>query len=199
VKSLVDADPDLVHSRNADGVSAIVWARYVGQPAIAQELLSRAGDLDLSEAASAGDVDRVRQLLDAGAKADDLSPDGFSPLHYAAFFGHDALAKELIERGATLDCHAKNDMSVTPLHSALAGRHNGVARALIDAGADVNAVQHGGWTPLHAAAQHGDTEMVDLLLLNGANRAAEVDDGTTAADLAAAAGHAELAEKLRRP
>jgi ankyrin repeat protein len=198
VAQLVESDPSLAHARNADGVSAIVWARYVGKPAIAEELLSYAGDLDLFEAASAGLTKRVRELLDFGrTRVDDLSPDGFTALHLAAFFGHDELARELIAHGATLDCHAKNDMSVTPLHSALAGRHNAIAKALVDAGADVDAVQQGGWTPLHAAAQHGDAEMVSMLLAKGADKAAATEDGTTAADLAAAAGHTDLATQLR--
>ena len=40
---------------------------------------------------------------------------------------------------------------------------------LIAAGADVNATQHGGYTPLHEAAQHGDVEMVELFLSAGAD------------------------------
>ncbi len=198
VADLIETDPGLVHARNADGVSAIVWARYVGQPAIAEDLLARAADLDLFEAASAGRTDRVRSLLDKGhAGADDHSPDGFTALHLAAFFGHADVARELIARGATLDVQAKNDMSVTPLHSALAGRHNAIAIALIDAGANVNAVQQGRWTPLHAAALHGDVDMVTRLLGAGADKRAATDDGTTPADLAASSGHMAVAVMLR--
>jgi uncharacterized protein len=197
VAELIETDPGLVHSRNADGVSAIVWARYVGQPAIAEELLSRAADLDLFEAAATGQASRVCVLLDEGhAGVDDHSPDGFTALHLAAFFGHADVARELIARGAPLDVQAKNDMSVTPLHSALAGRHNAIAEALIDAGANVNAVQQGGWTPLHAAALHGDAEMVSRLLSAGADKRSATDDGTTPADLAASSGHAAVAAQL---
>jgi uncharacterized protein len=198
VADLIETDPGLVHERNADGGSAIVWAQYVGQPAIAEELLSRAADLDLFEAAATGHADRVRALLEEGhAVVDDHSPDGFTALHLAAFFGHVDVARELIARGATLDVQAKNDMSVTPLHSALAGRHDAIAIALIDAGANVNAVQQGSWTPLHAAALHGDRDMVLRLLGAGADKRAATDDGTTPADLAASTGHAAIAAMLR--
>ena len=40
---------------------------------------------------------------------------------------------------------------------------------LIAAGADVNATARHGFTPLHAAAQHGDDELVELLLSAGAD------------------------------
>jgi ankyrin repeat protein len=61
----------------------------------------------------------------------------------------------------------------------------------------VNAKQQAGWTALHAAAQHGDQAMVELLLKYGANPTAKNDDGRTADDLAEEKGHADLAERLR--
>jgi ankyrin repeat protein len=61
----------------------------------------------------------------------------------------------------------------------------------------VNAVQRDSYTPLHAAAQSGDERLATLFLDAGARPAAALDDGRTPADLAAAAGHAELAERLR--
>jgi ankyrin repeat protein len=88
-------------------------------------------------------------------------------------------------------------MSVVPLHSAVAGRHDEVVRLLVESGADVNARQQGGWTAIHAAAQHGDEATADLLLANGADPNPCTEDGATAADLAEAAGYAELAERLR--
>ena len=68
---------------------------------------------------------------------------------------------------------------------------------LLTAGADVNAVQRDGYTPLHAAAQHGDDELVELFLSAGADPAARIADGSTPADLAEAAGHPDVARRLR--
>lgn len=198
VRALVSADPAVVHATNADGVPAIVWARYVGKPEVAELLADQAGELDLAEAAASGRVERVRELLDAGAAVADMTSDGFTPLHYAAFFGYPDLARLLIERGAPLDATAKNDMHVTPLHSAAAGRHGEVAHLLIDAGADVRAAQQHGWTALHAAAQHGDAALAAALVEHGAEPAARAEDGTTPAELAAAGGFIELAAQLRR-
>lgn len=197
VDRLITAKPALIHARNDDGVSVIVWARYVNQPELATALADRAGQLDLHEAAAVGRTERVRELLDNGScGVDDHAPDGFTPLHYAAFFGHLELAELLVARGATLSCVAKNDLSVTPLHSALAGRHREIARLLITSGADVCAKQQLGWTPLHTAAHTGDAELAELLLSQGADAASCSDDGTSPAELAAAAGHRELAERL---
>jgi uncharacterized protein len=61
----------------------------------------------------------------------------------------------------------------------------------------VNARQEGGYTPLHAAAQNGDVELIDLLLDRGARLDARTDDGRTPADLAEAANHPMLAKRLR--
>lgn len=200
VDRLVTEQPALLQARNEDGVSVIAWACYVNQPELANALADRVGEdsLDLDQAAAVGRTDRVRELLDSGCGVDDHTPDGFTPLHYAAFFGHADLAGLLVERGATLSCVAKNDLSVTPLHSALAGRHREIARVLIESGADVNARQQLGWTPLHTAAQTGDTELVELLLSRGADAGACSDDSVAPADLAAAGGYSDLAALLSR-
>ena len=68
--------------------------------------------------------------------------------------------------------------------------------ALLDAGAQVNARQHGGFTPLHEAAQNGDAELVALLLSRGARRSLTTDKELTAYDLAYEAGHHEIAARL---
>jgi uncharacterized protein len=98
--------------------------------------------------------------------------------------------------GAPVDTYTANDLANQPLHAAAAGRHLEVCRLLLAAGADVNATQHGGYTPLHEAAQHGDIEMVELFLSAGADPTVRVPEGTPA-DLADAAGHQDVARRLR--
>jgi ankyrin repeat/protein kinase domain-containing protein 1 len=69
-------------------------------------------------------------------------------------------------------------------------------RLLLEHGALVNARQHGGWTPIHAAAQNGDRAMVELLLRHHADRKPANDDGKTPAMIAREKGHEELARML---
>jgi ankyrin repeat protein len=64
-------------------------------------------------------------------------------------------------------------------------------------GASPNAVQRGGWTPLHTAAHNGDEAIADMLLLRGADPTRTSDDGKTAIDLAVENGYAALAGILR--
>jgi ankyrin repeat protein len=55
---------------------------------------------------------------------------------------------------------------------------------LIDHGAKVNAQQHGGWAPLHAAAQHGDIETARALVAAGADVGLRADNQQRPLDLA---------------
>jgi ankyrin repeat protein len=172
----------------------VLGALYQGQRDLARRLADDADSLTLPEAAALDEVDRVRELLDRGEDPDARTPDGFTPLHLAAFFGAPRVAALLLERGADPGATADNPMRVQPLHSAAAGRHDDIALLLIDAGADVNARQQAGYTPLQAAAANGATELVRALLKAGADPQARNDAGASAADLAKEPG---LAAELR--
>jgi ankyrin repeat protein len=174
----------------------VLGALYQGQRDLARRLADEAGSLTLPEAAALDEVDRVEELLDKGSDADARTPDGFTPLHLAAFFGAPRVAALLLERGADPAATADNSMRVQPLHSAAAGRHHDIAVLLIDAGADVNARQQAGYTPLQAAAANGDAALVRALLKAGADPHAPNDAGATPADLATERGHHDLAAEL---
>lgn len=201
VRAVLEADPGVASTRDADGVSATLHALYHGRGAIAQIVASALPSLDVFEAAALGHAGRLRQLLDEDrALARSFTADGFTALHYPAFFGAgDAIGatRALLDAGADVNARSRNDLSVLPIHSAVAGERDDIVAVLIAAGADVNATQRHGYTPLHGAAQNGAELTVDRLLAAGANAAAKADDGRTAADLAEAAGHAELAARLR--
>jgi uncharacterized protein len=183
-------------------VSALMQALYEGKTEEARALAAARADLDVFEAAAMGDLDRLRALLDGDPSlANAWSGDGFTPLHFAAFFGHPAAAKLLIDRGADLEARSTNRefaLDAAPLHSAAAAGQREVCEVLVDAGVDVNAVQHGGYTALIDAAQNGNAELAELLLERGADATAQLDDGRTAAELATAADEPELAAKLER-
>jgi ankyrin repeat protein len=159
-----------------------------------------AGDpaLDVFEAASLGDAERLGELLDADpSSATAYSADGFTALHFPAFFGGMECARVLLDRGANVDAHGRGWMTGTPLNSAAAGRHADVARLLLERGADPNARQGSGWTPLHSAAHNGDPDMVTLLLAHGANPSATNDDGATVRSMAEESGNDDVVARVR--
>src|SRR5688500_11376499 len=165
--------------------SPIMVALYNGRRDDADALAAEAGSLDVFEAASLGRLVEVERLLagDRGA-AVAWSDDGFTALHFAAFFGGGrTVARALLAAGADPGATSRNEMLVQPLHSAAAGGHDDVVTELLAAGADVDARQRHGYAALHAAAENGNEAMVERLLAAGADRAAAMDDGRTPADL----------------
>ena len=198
VAALLAEDPALAMARGADGVSALLLARYRFDRPTMDVLLAADPDLDVFEAAALGRIDRLRErLADDPGSVTAMSPDGFTALHLAAFFGKTEVTRILLAAGARVDTYTTNDFANQPLHAAAAGRHIEVCRMLLAAGADVDATQHGGFTPLHEAAQHGDAEMVELFLSAGADPTVTVEDGGSPADLAEKAGHHDVATRLR--
>jgi len=199
VTRLVAEHPESAGERDAQGVSALLHACYLRRQDVVDALLPRLGALDLLEAAAVGDLGQVQRLLgEPGTEVDRRSGDGFTALHYAAFFGRPEIAGALIAAGADVGAVASTPMAVQPLPSAAATSQRDVAERLLAAGADPNARQHGGFVPLHSAAQNGDQALAELLLRQGADPARETDDGRSVAAVARTAGHEQLAARLER-
>lgn len=207
VERALAADPAMAAARDESGLSAVLTAQYFDEPAIAEILLSQRPVLDVFEAAAAGEVARVRELVEAEPSlVDAFAPDGFQPLGLAAFFKRPDVVRLLLERGADASTASRNGLAVTPLHSAVADAGAGtpvarmasieITRALLDAGAPVNARSAQDGTALHTAAFGGHRAIVELLLEKGADPAAKTAAGKTPADVARERGHAEIAQLL---
>ena len=198
VRGLLERRPDAAEQRDPEGVSAVRRAIYAGRDEIATLLLDANPALDVFDTAAAGRSRGLAELLDADAGlARAWSSDGFTPLHLAAFFGHDEAVELLLRHGADVDVVARNrELQVAPLHSAAAGGHAKIVGILLEHGAAPNVRQGGGFTPLHSAAQNGDRESVEALLESGADPSLADDEGRTPGALARAAGHDELDELL---
>jgi ankyrin repeat protein len=197
VKDLVRDDQELAASRDEAGVSAVMHALYHGHRPAAEAIAAQLPAIDVFEAAGLDRADEVsRQVGDAPSFAAAWSVDGFTALHFAAFFGGGGAASALLAAGADPNVRSRNDFAVMPIHSAVAGRHGDVVAALLAAGADPNVRQRHGWTPLLGAAEHGDPETVERLLAAGADPAAVNDDGMSAEALARRGGHEALAARL---
>ena len=184
VQTMIERNRNLVSARDDAGMSGVVIASYYGQPSIASLLISNGAQLDVFEAAMVGDLGTLRKLVEQDRnRVRAYSPDGFTALHFAAFFGHFDSARFLIESGADPSAVAKNMMKVTPLHSAAAHNHLEISKLLVSKGADVNARQENNFTPLHAAAQNGNVALAKFLLERGARPDAKTMDQKTPLDL----------------
>jgi cytohesin len=145
---------------------------------------------ELSDAAQTGDVARLRELLDHNRDFVDMPDDGgYTPLHYAAYFGHLEAARYLISIGADVASVSMDPLRNQPLHAAAASGYAEIVRLLLDSGADPRAEQSGRWTALHGAAERGHRAVVELLLERGADPRAASNSGATPLSLAEEKGH----------
>ncbi|RZZ89220.1 ankyrin repeat domain-containing protein [Pseudoxanthomonas winnipegensis] len=96
-------------------------------------------DDDLVDAFYQRDINRMKELIAAGADVNALDGDEMQSalLHSAAYFGFTDRARLLIEAGA--DLNIENIGKYTPLHIAVQNGSIEIAAMLVDAGADVEA------------------------------------------------------------
>ncbi len=149
-----------------------------------------AADQPIFEAAKAGNVARLREILKSEPSALTLTDLvlSASPLHWAVINGHRAAAFFLLNRGAPVKVRDKAGFTV--LHYAAYAGLPEVASALIDRGADVNAVS--GWlgvTPLHLAALKNRIMVAAVLLARGARVNIRDKRGRTARQYALRRGY----------
>lgn len=182
--------------------------RHIGHVAYTEQL--RAGDESeedravnvsylISQAATAGDVETVRDLLQSDpALVHSHSSDGWTPLHAAARGGQTAVAETLLACDVDVDARARNSLANTPLLCAVIGEHIEAVRLLLAHGANVNGANEAGATPLHKAAVLGNSEIVRLLLAHGANVNARNSGGQTALTHALYKRHEDVATLLRQ-
>ena len=198
LKARLTRDPDIAKGKTEQGISLLQFAVYCRNAEAIEVLKAHWPELDLFEAACLGEADRVMAL--AGNSPEMLnaySADGFTPLGLAAFFGHAALVRSLLDAGADPNLAANNAFKVAPLHSACAISHLEIAKMLLEAGSRVNAKQMQGVTPLHSAAHNGKTDLAKMLLDNGADAGAKMENGQTPYQMALEKGFIETADLIK--
>jgi ankyrin repeat protein len=198
VRALLDAEPALAAAKNEQGQSAVLVAAYNQRREIRDLLLARGVPLELHEAAAAGQLDRVRHLVERDPSlAKGYSPDGFPVFALAVAFGHGPVAEYLLEKGADVNAVSKNATGYTALTGAVAGGNQDLVALLLARGADANHRYGPGYSPLAEAAANGHLEIVKMLLDHGADPRAKTNDGKTALHFAEERGHKAVAEFLR--
>ena len=196
--ALVGVEPQLARVVNADRLSVLQFARFMGRRDIFDQLIVAGPPLDIFDAASLDVQGRTAELLEGDPSlATAFSNDGFTALHFAAYYGAPDAVALLLQHGASTAAVTKNFLANMPLHAAAAGGHLDIMRTLLEHGADANAKQHGGFVALHTAAQHGSRPMVELLLAHGADPTLTTDEGETPADRARSQGSSAVAALLR--
>lgn len=90
--------------------------------------------------------------LAGGADVNALDDDGWAPLHYASWYGHEEAVRTLLGDGGAAPS-LPNAEGVTALHFAAGGGHAGTVRLLLTAGADRAALNGERQTPAALAEQ----------------------------------------------
>lgn len=144
----------------------------------------------LMYAATRGNLDCVKALINAGSKVNQADNDSLTALMYAASFNHHACIQALIAAGANAS-HA--------LRLAIKNNNLPVIKHLLCSGIDVNMpITLRNETALYRAAEKGKTNIVLALLLEQANANQARPDGITPLMIAAQKGHIAIVDMLLR-
>jgi len=222
VQTLVAARPDLLHTRNSEGLSLLLFAahaaHYSGRDDITTWLLSAGAHPDFHAAAALGHRAAIARALPATA-VDTPGPWGRTALHWAVCGGHHALATQLLDRGA--DPNRGDHWGCTAVHLAVDFGYVNLLDLLLARGGDPRRVMGNGKNLLHLAAGGGDRDLIarvrhtglrldiftaaalgnvgladKLLHADGTCLTRKLRIGATPLQIAAERGHAAMAEYL---
>ncbi len=197
VDRLIAGDARLLAARHASGHGVARLAADCGQRDLGTHLIAAGAPVNAFDLAALGQRHQVQAAVDAQPLLlSELSHDGWTLLHLAAFAGSDRLVKWLLSQGAEPSRVSANAMANLPLHAALAGAADLDCVGRLAAVSDINFSAGAGVTALHLAASRNDASAVALLREFGAVAVA-MEDGQTPADLADSRGFSELAKALR--
>ncbi|XP_074191050.1 serine/threonine-protein kinase TNNI3K isoform X2 [Rhinolophus sinicus] len=103
-------------------------------------------------------------LLQHGANVNVQDAVFFTPLHIAAYYGHEQVTRLLLKFGA--DVNVSGEVGDRPLHLASAKGFFNIAKLLMEEGskADVNAQDNEDHVPLHFCSRFGHHDIVKYLL-----------------------------------
>ncbi|MCS5632022.1 MAG: ankyrin repeat domain-containing protein [Pirellulaceae bacterium] len=154
----------------------------------------KAPDILIHEAVAEGNIEAVKQHLNAGTDVNAKDEDSWTHLHFAASDGHKEVVELFIAKGA--DVNVKSKFDETPLDLAIINNETETADLLR---------KHGGKTSdwfkagesIHSAARAGHIEAVKQHLAKGTDVNAKWKrNGWTPLCEAAKEGHKEIAELL---
>jgi ankyrin repeat protein len=126
---------------------------------------------EIIKAAKSGDIEKVKGLLTTDATLlDARDRDASTPLHCAAWKGHQDIVEFLLKVGADVSAQNSNEhWGTTPLHAAAHANQAAIAELLIEHGADPNAQDLNGKTPMQHTTFHKATAAAKILRKHGAS------------------------------
>lgn len=142
-----------IQSKADAAVSALLKA-----PGLDVNVANDKDETPLMLAALNGNLALVKELVDLDAA---VNKPGWTPLHYAATYGHDEIVRFLLEENAYIDAEAPN--KTTPLMMAARLRLRATAKLLVTEGADPSVVNMAGYNAAKFAREAGDEELADWL------------------------------------
>jgi hypothetical protein len=156
IRAELAKNPAAAAARDEQGLTTVMRAAYRG-PDVLDAV--RVADPPLEP------FDRIVVGESEGLPAPDAwTPDGFTPLHIAAFAHNVAAARKLLAAGADPNVLATASFArVTPLGTCAFAGATEVARVLLAHGADPTLTADDGFTPLDAAIANGNDELAALL------------------------------------
>ncbi len=149
----------------------------------------------LIAAATRGDLDMVKALIQGGALVNQRDEKGFTAL-LRALQNQEYDVADILLAQPGLDVNAQGSTGVTALMSYAARQREDAVKNLLSHGADVNLKDADGDTALHLASQAGNVNVLRMLLEKGAAPNAKNKVGGTPLMWAGVFGHEEAAKLL---
>ncbi|HSG28931.1 MAG TPA: ankyrin repeat domain-containing protein [Candidatus Krumholzibacterium sp.] len=173
VRAILQADPGAVNERDSE---------------------SQFAELPIHYAATVGNVEIARLLIEAGAQVDAGDSDNSTALGVAGMRRHVDMVNFLLEQGANVN--HRDRKADTPMSFACYRGNEAVIDILLEAGADLYFRSPNGETLLHRACQRGLPTLARRIIENGVDIDTQADHGATPLGYAAISGDVDIARML---
>ena len=159
---------------------------------------TKAPDISILYAAETKNIDAIKQHLTAGTDVNTKDSKGKTPLHHAAYWGHEEIVELLIAKGADVNAVIESGglKGKTPL--GLAWRHHPEVTDFLRKHGGKTGAWLNAYNSIHAAARAGHIKAVKQHLASGADVNAKTMSGFTPLDATSVFNKTETADLLRK-